>query len=704
MYRFFSPRLYAQGLKRLLPISAICGILVAAFYVIDPVTSLSVMASVHSTYKPDPFICNTGGAALFLSLFFIPFIVFSAFSFLFKRTSSDFYHSLPQSRACVVTSLFSSCLTCIFAVIGFAVCMKLLLPNFYLSTEHVSRYLVFSPSLLPALLLHVSLWALVLAAISLFAVCLAGKKGSAILLFFTSLIYPFLYVIMFSKLLISIVPSIGIAASLYSLSNLFSVDLFDLGSFFRSDIFRESSITPVILGIAFVLFTALGFLSYVYRKSETASTAVNSEKGRAALRIFVCLPFITYALFNALEITLSYSYISTSSVYGNVVLPFAISILLWFIFELVTKKQVSSALSSFKQLPILLAFCIALGGSALIIRESVLSFSPEADEIESIVIDEYKEIQQVYTDMPQPYRYDGERISGFVLSSDASKEILCSALDSRTEAVKSKNASYDRLSHVKLTFNLKNGRKVARYVSASLNGASLMQTLGEGSNEFADKFFVLPEDRNSLDVYFLGGVYQCFSGSSDNSAIYKAFEDDLASVSKEEKAKAFFPTSRYTIIPYIEVRGTSSDTYGTYAIPASFVNTRQTLIDTALANEGCVSSYNKTANLIQNVASGEAEITHVDHLYMTLTSNKTDVLTFDLMSFISISEEDAAELMTLLHNDSLLLSYPDAKASYVSFELFLDSSLNSDEYYPGIYAISEETAVKITDLLSGYLQ
>lgn len=109
----FSPRLFREGFRQL----KIPGVLMTIFYslivVIEPMNRVSRYYYFDSYGRYGPFHVDYESIFPVLditALMIMPILVFSLFRFMMKRSTSDFYHSLPVSRVCLTVSFFASAL------------------------------------------------------------------------------------------------------------------------------------------------------------------------------------------------------------------------------------------------------------------------------------------------------------------------------------------------------------------------------------------------------------------------------------------------------------------------------------------------------------------------------------------------------------------------------------------------------------------
>ena len=113
--RFFSTKLYIQGLKKVRAAGIATAIIIIVSNALIPL--FSMISRIGVRYDGDLErtveeleVTLVSPLCAFVILL-APLMIFSMFSFLNDRCKSDFYHSLPQRRECVFISFLSATLT-----------------------------------------------------------------------------------------------------------------------------------------------------------------------------------------------------------------------------------------------------------------------------------------------------------------------------------------------------------------------------------------------------------------------------------------------------------------------------------------------------------------------------------------------------------------------------------------------------------------
>lgn len=432
----FSKALYVQGLKK----ARTAGIgMAATVFIINAIYALSEAEfTLHSTF---PYTEGCARAikeweiAPFIPIAFLFsfFLVSSVFSFLNNRNGSDFYHSIPQKRPCVFLSFMASIFTWISSVVFGTV-----LVNFVIFSLGENYTVSFSRTLYEALGYTASL----LVIVCVIALCrvIAGTKTTFILYTACLLSAPRFAIYLFKEYLSSSNPSICIEKTLLN-SNLIAIEkssYFSIIQFLEGGKSNSSISLFVLLSIEALVFLALGTYFYNKRKSEIAG---QSSPPKAAHLFFKSL-----ATFSLLALGF-YAQTSVTSFNINMIIFVILSLLLYFLLDLLVVK---SPLKAFKAIPAFLisaVLAITLVGSTHLTAEVYKRSNPTFEEISSITIADPK------------YNKELLHYKNVAVDSDEAKTVFVKLLQKTSE----KNYKLkDNEITIKLT--LKNGEEKYRDV------------------------------------------------------------------------------------------------------------------------------------------------------------------------------------------------------------------------------------------------
>lgn len=224
------------------------------------------------------------------------FLGLCAFSFLFRRNASDFFHSLPYSRHCLF--LGCSLAAASYVLAGILFCLGL--SGLLLLLKGVA----FMPSQLPVLAFQYGAGALLVLGCTLVGISLTGLRSTALLLGFVLLLAPRALAALYAWLLEDAFPLLEPASLSFFLSaapNLPAALLLDILRWFLG--YGGSSpaqlLSQPLYGL-YTLFLALiayagALFAFRWRPSETAGVAAPNRPLRGLLRCLPSLPFFVLA-------------------------------------------------------------------------------------------------------------------------------------------------------------------------------------------------------------------------------------------------------------------------------------------------------------------------------------------------------------------------------------------------------------------------
>ena len=316
---------------------------------------------------------------LFFCLF-APLITLFAFSFLNKRATSDFYHSIPYTRTCLFFCVFAAVLSWVTVVLLGSTLVASVTTLFF------PRMLLLHTASLPVLLFTTWTGCLfVMAAVAL-AMSVTGT-------FFSNVLVA-LMIIFVPRLLVSILSStLAEALPLLAADHLISW----LPSF-------ENTSTAVVLGIftnlfgitgsylswtnglytllISVLLLAAGTLLFRKRRSETAGSSAPNRAMQAVYRLVLCgLPCVGVccAIFTDLMRGSSVDVVT-------VVAAYLIILAVYFLYELISTRRVRNLVRAIPALGFLVLINLATLAGLHLMYNRALALRPEADDIRAVQI------------------------------------------------------------------------------------------------------------------------------------------------------------------------------------------------------------------------------------------------------------------------------------------------------------------------------
>lgn len=111
--KLFSLRLFCEGFRQLKIPSVLMTIFYSLIVVIEPMERISdyYLTSAWDREPREVDFHNIFYVLNYTAFLIVPVLIFWLFRFMMKRSTSDFYHSLPVSRVCLTVSFFAAALT-----------------------------------------------------------------------------------------------------------------------------------------------------------------------------------------------------------------------------------------------------------------------------------------------------------------------------------------------------------------------------------------------------------------------------------------------------------------------------------------------------------------------------------------------------------------------------------------------------------------
>ncbi len=515
MTKIFSLKLFSDGLSKTKVfgiLSIIITTVLSAFISVTTVIEAADYATLQFI-ETDIFV-----PVVMVMLLLAPFSVYLQFNFLNKRASSDFYHSLPFTRIQLCVSFFASILVWVAA----AILAPIILNSVVYSLSPWTSFDVASPFLCFIGYFCVSI---LLMGLMLISMSLTGTVISNILVFgIVSLFFRLIFLIMsmsFEEIL-PLVPSNALFGS-YLSPEFFLPFRFFIGD----DMFAEAA--PIIYAFAVgVLCTVGGVILFNRRKSESADKSAISRIYQNIFRCAVSLPTTLLAVIIFAENALrDYSFASN---YAAVIL-LIVTLFVYFIYEIITQKGISTIKKCIPQIFIVFGIAIALYGGIKLTEYNVLSYSPSADEIQSI---------QFRVDYDYSPSYEEINTSKIEIKDKEAFKLVEKALDNSIDASRNGTFYLRSNNHISLFIKDINGNKKLRYLTISQKDyEALMETFGS-SAEFNGANLKIPTENEINTVYVaFSGEYNAVT-SDMYKELWQCFTEEYNLLSSEEKLELKF--------------------------------------------------------------------------------------------------------------------------------------------------------------------
>lgn len=391
MKNLFNFNLYKESLKQQRVIGLIGTVitLISAFilpikYYLD---AIEADKYIDAADKSTVNILNSGYNYLLYPCFFAPLLILFTFSFLNNRNSSDFYHSVPHKRQTIFFSFFAASVTWLL--------VSVILTTFTSSLLYIifSNYLLVNITNLILFAINVFFSSLMVMAITAFAISITGTLLTNVTV---SLMIIFIPRIMIISIVNNISSNLGnISGSLIPLLDMKYNSIFLLLNSYLGIFSSDNSINLIRLSptliysiLSSLFFIVAGCYVFTKRKSEVAENSALNEKIQGIIRLtlgtLICLPSI-FALFRII-INKHYFYDMDSTTIFYIVLFYIFSIIVLFIYELISTRKIQKAIGSFKSIPILGGINILLIIFMVLIFNFYLNYVPKSENVNSVNI------------------------------------------------------------------------------------------------------------------------------------------------------------------------------------------------------------------------------------------------------------------------------------------------------------------------------
>ena len=512
MKRLFDKGIYVEGIRQ----TKLAGIIFTSIMMLWSVFyPLNEVLSSHK-YGDRGVRLISGGSfnPLLMMCFFIyiPVMGIILFSFLFKRNSSDFFHSLPHKRETIYCSYTLSILTWLTVTIFTCVLVEMVISLFgvaYVRLDMASIlgyvFNVFSASIM------------VLGA-GLLAVSVTGSV-------FSSLVAALLIVFFPTTIKMMTVKTVGEMTMV-----LYNMEVVTIDAFIPIDAFKNSyssgnimvgisnSLWCLVLGIVYI---ALGGILFRSRKSEIAKLPAASENLQQIIRVAVTM---VIALFACSE------YLTEQSSVGTIIL-ICIALLLYFIYEIVSTKKLGSIKSSLPGLIVLAASCVIFIVGMQTVKKVVLSKEWDAVKIENVVFNEglasFWNEQKGYQDFV---------IGELELEHPKVKEKVVQILNRNQADIRNPDSSWDDnvynlYRYIPVSVKERDsGRRKYRKLWMSEEEFSELQSMLFDTEDFTESIKRFPDKPQSLFLSISGAVLE----GDDLLEIYDIYREELEEINTAE--------------------------------------------------------------------------------------------------------------------------------------------------------------------------
>ncbi len=525
MKNVFSTKLYLQGLRKVRNAGIAMAIIVIVLNALVPVFAL---IEEQSLWPGTLRVVSPISISLFAPfgvtmILFAPLLVYSMFSYLNERKSSDFYHSIPQKRICVYLSFIASIMTWIVSVLLASVVVNSILWSLtkYYSVSAEAIWLSFAAFFIIAVMM---------AGFMTLAMMITGTTISNCLVFLLLLLFVRAIGLFFITCLEDLAPMFVLDTSWLHIFDLeFFMPLQILLGIFDGDesVFHAAGMYVYWLVVGILLFALAGFF-YCRRRSENATKSAPNRIMQHIYRIAVTFPFVLLGV--------------TFIIYENELdayhlIFFVVALLVYVIYELITTKKIKSVLRSLPLFAIPALLCFVFLGSVYGTRAALYLAVPEEDEIESVALDgDYYSSAYEYRVATDIYVHDANVIKDVAQALEDSKTwggyksgASLEKVDGYTEEVYTEGET--RYYSSTISVKLRSG-KIKEY---NLYSPINVRTRILNADECRAAYLTLPSRESIGDIYVSFGGYSTSHNGDDAYALWSCFTQEYASLSEDVK-------------------------------------------------------------------------------------------------------------------------------------------------------------------------
>ena len=467
--------------------------------------------TVFDFYGMSPLIIN-------FVTFGVPVLVLVANSYMTRRADSDFYDSLPHTRAAISLSTMLAVFTVAFAIVVLSFGVSILCG--YLFAD--SFTIPWGSSILKLLATLVATW-LSIAVFSI-STAITGTTFSALSVGFLIAAGP--------RALMAIINSAICETSPVLLSDSI-IPLFDnnYNIYTALSVSNYSVVTSPVAYIYSVilaaLYTLLAVVAVKVRKSESATHPAPSRLLQHVYRISIATLLCSLSLI----IMFGFDFDATA------VIVIALSVVLYFSYELITTKRVKNLLGALAAFPIFIFVNLLIAGVVLLGSHVEANYTPDSDEVDSVSAVLYGEDTYISFD-----KYVTLMSGEVELTDKATVSLVTGALSQNVE--KYRDGTYAGTYHsdhsgdyVSAVFKLKSGLRTeyrSIYIPIS-DYAEIINKLAE-SEDYRKLWYALPENPEIISAQYGSVVFD----ESAARAIYNKARAEILSLGYDEWSELYY--------------------------------------------------------------------------------------------------------------------------------------------------------------------
>lgn len=662
--KLFSGGLYLEGIRQTRVIGILSIILITFAAVIGPIGNAIIQMAEEARYiGNEPYVIEretvTGlsmnPALMFVFIVIAPAMVFTLFGFMNKRNTSDFYHSIPHTRLCILVSFALSIISWI-AVAIISTCAVSSLVYAILGKYYVAVY-----STLLKYAVGCFVISLLVISATVLAMSITGTLMTNLILTCLILFVPRICYYAFDSACASSV-QILVAGHVLPLSGTgynMLTDLF-MSSFTMSNgdylslFFSASGLIYTTLLAA--IYAVLAALFFGRRKSETAGNSAPSRRLQALYRCAVTMVVCFIAVFVIVSETNS---LDEGDIVGIAFL-YIIAILVYFIYELITTRKLKNLARAIPGLLVVVVLNVALISAGAITKNAALSYSPDADDIDGVqIVNNFSYYRSLdYLEYKQLIYGD------YTITDPEAKKIISKSLADNISCIKSNKRLWTDFNITEtVKINTGSGTKY-RTLWLTEDDADKLSRMLFDNDDYRNDFTKLPDDYSSLWISsdFADRIMREDNGGDE---IYECLKKEMAKISYDELYDHLRDSGQYSDIR-IEVTTLYKSSTVSFEVPV------------------CGDLFPETFNLYLEKVTAEV-------------NNDTDEMNQRLGElYDSIKGMDDDDIYKNTYGYMNFYLYSEYTGSYANYYVFIDQSTNKSDMKQFVDDL-RELAVDATD-------
>lgn len=517
MKHLFHKGLYKEGLKQNSIIALIYFCIAEISAIIIPLSYIisASQEDLYYEYFQKTLIdgSQTNPIFYFSFLLFIPLMILNTFSFLNARNKSDFFHSIPHKRKTIFFSYILSIITWLVIILILSTLTSLCL--YFFNGKYFS----------------ISFSSILVYLFNIFASCILTLGAGAIAIsitgtIFTNIVTAGLILFLPRSILMIFFSAIQEKVPVLSDANLGFISNPNYNLFFgifsglikgnSEDIYSVARYGLYSLAVGIVLII-IGCIFFTFRKSETAGSPALSRRIQAIIRI--ALSFIVSAVASLLLLQRDDPL--------EIITFYVISIVVYFTYEIITRKSFKTFPRILPGLGVLAALNIAFVIGVSFISYQTLHTNWETDRIDSINIS-YAQ-NPSYTPSYADYLIDETKIKNQeVLQQVSSLLTKNQAAIIKDEKHFAYNDYYQILENI--IIRMKNGKNYHRKIYLSKEESVKLQKALANSELKDSLLSSMPENPSSIHVKSDFFTYS----KEDVDKIYNSFKEEVSAFTEQD--------------------------------------------------------------------------------------------------------------------------------------------------------------------------